>query len=356
MGNVITVLVTGGGAPGIAGTIYAVRNNPDGIDFRIITTDIKDDVVGRYLADKFYKVPPPENEEFIPRLKEIARKEKVKVIIPQTTREIAKLSRNIGEFANLGIIVIVSPSESIRIANDKFLLLEKAKQIGVPCPTYYLTDSKDSLIKAVKLLGYPERKVVIKPRVSNGMRGLRILTKEPWDVQRFLNMKPEGIQINLDALIDILSRGSWPELLVTEYLPGPEYTIDVFRGKHGSVVIPRLRGAIRSGITFDATIDFRPDLIDYSKKLAESLNLLYCFGFQFKFSAENIPKLLESNPRVQGTMVVDVFTGFNVIYYSIVEALGKPVKVDDFNLKNKIKFKRYWGGIGIDGSRTIGKI
>jgi len=314
MGNVITVLVTGGGAPGIAGTIYAMRNNPDGIDFRIITTDIKDDVVGRYLADKFYKVPPPENEEFIPKLKEIARKEKVKVIIPQTTREIAKLSRNIGEFASLGIIVLVSSSESIRISNDKFLLLEKAKQIGVPYPAFYLSDSKDSLIKAVKLLGY------------------------------------------LDTLLDILSRGNWPELLVTEYLPGPEYTIDVFRGKHGSVIIPRLRGAIRSGITFDATVDLRSDLVDYSKKLAESLNLVYCFGFQFKLSAENIPKLLESNPRVQGTMVVDVFTGFNVIYYSVMEALGKPVKVDDFDLKSEIRFKRYWGGIGIDGSRIIGKI
>jgi len=226
----------------------------------------------------------------------------------------------------------------------------------VPYPAFYLSDSKDSLIKAVKLLGYPERKVVVKPRVSNGMRGLRILTKEPWDVQRFLNMKPEGVQISLDALIDILSIGNWPELLVTEYLPGPEYTIDVFRGKHGSVVIPRLREAIRSGITFDATVDLRSDLIDYSKKLAESLNLLYCFGFQFKLSAENIPKLLESNPRVQGTMVIDVFTGFNVIYYSVREALGKPVMVDDFDLKSEIKFKRYWGGIGIDGSRIIGKI
>jgi carbamoyl-phosphate synthase large subunit len=356
MGDLITVMVTGGGAPGIAGTIYALRNNPDGNDFRIITTDIKDDVVGGYLADEFYKISPPENEEYSPRLTEIALKEKVKAIIPQTTREVAELSRNIEKFAKLGIIVIASPSESIRIANDKFLLLEKAKHIGVPYPAYYLSDSKDSLLKAVESLGYPERKVVVKPRVSNGMRGLRILTKEAWDVQRFLNMKPEGVQISLETLMDILSRGSWPELLVTEYLPGPEYTIDIFRGKKGSVVIPRLRAAIRSGITFEATVDLRSDLLDYSKKLAEGLNLVYCFGFQFKLSADNIPKLLESNPRVQGTMVVGAYTGFNMIYYSVREALGRLVEVDNFKLKNEIKFKRYWGGIGIDGSRTVGKI
>lgn len=356
MGSVITVIITGGGAPGIVGTIYALRNNPDGVNFKIITTDINDDVVGKYLTDRFYKVPPPESEEYIPILQKIARREEVKVIIPQTTREIIVLSKNMEKFASLGVTITVSLPESIRIANDKFLLLEKAKEIGVPYPTYYLTNSEASLIKAVDSLGYPEKKVVVKPRTSNGMRGLRILTEEVWDVQRFLSEKPEGVEITLDILLGVLRHGRWPELLVTEHVPGSEYTIDAFRGKYGSVAIPRLREKIRSGITFDAKIDLRADLIEYSIKLAEALNLEYCFGFQFKLSKEGIPKLLESNPRVQGTMIISVFAGFSLIYYSVAEALGKPVKVSNLNLKDGLKFKRYWGGIGINEDGFIGKI
>lgn len=356
MGSVITAIITGGGAPGIVGTIYALRNNPDGVSFEITTTDINDDVVGKYLADRFYKVPPPESEEYIPILQKIARREEVKVIIPQTTREIIVLSKNMEEFANLGVTITVSFPESIRIANDKFLLLEKAKEIGVPYPSYYLTNSEASLIEAVKLLGYPEKKIVIKPKISSGMRGLRILSEEPWNVRRFLSEKPEGVEISLNILLDILHRGNWPELLVTEYLPGSEYTTDVFRGKYGIVVIPRLREKIRSGITFDAKVDLRVDLIEYSMKLAEALNLMYCFGFQFKLSKENIPKLLESNPRVQGTMVTSVFAGFNLIYYSVMEALGKSVKIDNFNLKNGLKFKRYWGGVATNKDGFIEKI
>ena len=54
MGDMIPVIVTGGGAPGISGTVYALRNNPDGMEFKIISTDIRDDVPGQYLSDSFY--------------------------------------------------------------------------------------------------------------------------------------------------------------------------------------------------------------------------------------------------------------------------------------------------------------
>ncbi len=67
----ITVLVTGGGAPGIAGTLYALRNNPDDIPVRVIACDMRDEVIGKYLADKFYVVPPGKEPSFADALLEI---------------------------------------------------------------------------------------------------------------------------------------------------------------------------------------------------------------------------------------------------------------------------------------------
>lgn len=49
------VLITGAGAPGIAGTVFALRENPDGKAFRIISTDINENAVGKYLTDNFYQ-------------------------------------------------------------------------------------------------------------------------------------------------------------------------------------------------------------------------------------------------------------------------------------------------------------
>ena len=86
MSNKVPIFITGAGAPGIAGTIFSIKNNPDNIDFKIVTTDFKDTNVGKYLSESFYKVPSPENEDYIPVLKRIINKEKVRVILPQTTR------------------------------------------------------------------------------------------------------------------------------------------------------------------------------------------------------------------------------------------------------------------------------
>jgi carbamoyl-phosphate synthase large subunit len=355
MDNKITVIVTGGGAPGAAGTIFALRNNPDNAQFRIITTDINDGVVGKYLADGFYKLPPPENENYIPSLQSLVRRENARAIIPQTTREIEVLSANADKFADYGVAVVVSSASSIAVANDKYLLLEKAQQIAVPCPRYYLADSADSLAHVAIMLGYPEKKIVVKPRVSNGMRGLRILTEQTCDVRKFLSEKPDGTEITLDDLLEILRKGDWPELLVTEYLPGNEYTVDVFRGKNGIVVIPRLREKIRSGITFDAKVELRGDIAEYSRKLAEALDLKYAFGFQFKLSGDETPMLLECNPRIQGTMVTSVFAGFNLIYYSVLEAMGIPALCNP-NIEDGVEFKRYWGGIAINKNGLVEKI
>ena len=92
----------------------------------------------------------------------------------------------------------------------------------------------------------------------------------------------------------------------------------------------------------------RQDLIDYSLRLAERLELQYCFGFQFKLAEDGTPKILECNPRVQGTMVAGGFAGFNLIYYSIREAVGDPIKnFDPARLRDGLEFIRYWGGLGI---------
>lgn len=355
MGNLVTIIVTGAGAPGIVGTIYSLKNNSDNMKFKIISIDVKEDVVGKYLSDEFYVVPPAEDDTYVDIIKKIAEKTNAKVILPQTTKEVMVLSQNKEKFRAIGVNIVVSDYNNILIANDKFLLLEKSKEIGIPYPKYYLVNSKNSFLEAIEKLGFPHKKVVVKPRLSSGMRGFRIITSEKWNLNRFLNEKPEGIEIDLSSFIEIFHEAGWPEILVTEYLPGDEYSVDVFRDGKNVIIIPRLRKSIRSGITFEAHVKFREDLINFSQKLSESLNLDYCFGFQFKLSEEGIPKILECNPRVQGTMVVSTFAGFNMVYYAVKKALGLEVSLSHVNLK-EIKFKRYWGGIAIEDEKFIGRV
>jgi len=358
MERIIRILVTGAGSPGIVGTIYSLRNNSGGVKVNIITCDVQADAVGKYLSDNFYLVPPGENRQFINSILEISKKEKIDVILPQVTKELLPLAESKPLFESKGIKIAISSKNSIEIANDKWNVTIAAIESGVPVPISILAKNENEFIKAVRALGYPEKKVVVKPRMSNGLRGLRILSEETWNVERFLSQKPESIEISLQTLLDILHKGNWPELIVQEYLPGDEYTIDVFRGSNNVIAIPRIREKIRSGITFSAKIELRKDLELYAIDLAKRLDLKYAFGFQFKLSNNGIPKLLECNPRVQGTMVASTFAGVNIIWWSIKEALGEKIEFGETNrCNNGMRFLRYWGGIAVDSNnKKVGTI
>ncbi len=356
MGDVMSVVVTGAGAPGIAGTIYSLKNNPDDMEFRIISTDVKSDPVGRYMANEFYCVPPPEDEEYFSCIKEIAIKENARVIIPQTTREIMYLSQHLDEFREIGVSVIVSDYYSIIRANDKYLVIQECEKANVPYPDYFLIDNENDLLSALDKLGYPDKKVIVKPRLSSGLRGLRIINSDTLSMKEYLEEKPTGLNIDLECILKIFRNGPFPEMLVTEYLPGDEYSVDVFRNTNGTVAIPRNRKDIRSGISFDTEIELRDDIIKYSVKLAESLDLKYCFGFQFKLNEANVPMILESNPRIQGTMIASTYAGFNMIYYSVKEALGYSLEIPDIKICDNTHIKRYWGAIAIKDENYSEKI
>lgn len=352
--DALTVLVTGAGAPGIAGTVYALRQNPDGKPVRVIGADARPDVVGKYIMDEFSVVPRASERSFIPSLLTLARRHSVNVVLPQVTAELAPLAEARIQFEAAGIAVAVSTAESIRRANSKLEVIRAAKALGVPTPRFYTASDRAQLQTAAHALGYPDRPVVVKPLSSSGMRGFRVLTSRPWDMDRFLSERPDGVELRLDELLSILPDGRFPELLVTDYLSGNEYSVDVYRGARASVAIPRIRQEIRSGITFKSLIDRRSDLVDYSILLARSLDLRLAFGFQFKLDDDGTPKILECNPRVQGTMIASALAGFNLIYYAVLESMGievsNPMPGD---IKNGLRLIRYWGAVAYDGSDTV---
>ncbi len=343
------ILVTGAGAPGIRGTLYALRAGDPTVF--TIGVDLNERAVGRYLTDAFHRVPSPEDAGYLDRLQQICRDERIDLVIPQTTREIAVLSKHRNALDDTR--VMVSDAAAVEAANDKATVLRIFDALGLPAPAWRLAQTEADLIEAAEALGYPDVPVVVKPPVSNGMRGLRILREAAWDAHRFLAEKPSGIEVSLDDLLALLRRGdAWPDLLVTEYLPGPEYSVDAFIGERLDVAMPRCRDAIRSGISFETTLlPDRADLIEPTLKAARHLGLRYAFGFQFKEDAEGVPRVLECNPRVQGTMAASVFGGLNAVWLGVQECLG--ASPDARPTLRPATFRRYWGGLGIVDGEVI---
>lgn len=347
----LNVMVTGVGAPGTKGTVYSLKNNYDKRKIKLMGADIDGDAVGKYFMGSFYKVPKPSGKDFMDKIFEICKKEKIDFILPQVTNELETFSKNKKKFEKIGVKVAVSDYENLKIANNKFLITKIAKEIGIGVPKFKLVKSLEELEGVLPSFGYPEKPVVVKPPVSRGMRGLRIIDETGNRFNSWAEEKPTGIYITKNEFKSIFDK-NFPELMVSEYLPGNEYSVDVLADKGNPiVVIPRKRLQIRSGITFRGVTEKHQKIIEYSRLLTEKLKLSYAFGFQFKLDGNGEPKLLECNPRIQGTMVVATLSGANIIYSAIKILLGE--KIPKFDVRWDTKFLRYWGGVSIVNGEVL---
>jgi carbamoyl-phosphate synthase large subunit len=347
----INIMVTGAGAPGFQGTVYSLKENYDNREVTIIGTDIKDSVAGSYLSDIFFTIPAAKEKDiYLDRILDICNKCKIDVFVPQNTMELLTLSQNLDLFDSIGTKVLVSDYTSMVAANDKHHLFNVARSIGVPTSRFDVCSTFDKFVELVETFKTKNGMVVVKPPLSNGSRGVRIITEKRDRKHDFYNEKPTSLYTTKEELHDILGE-EFPELLVMEYLPGVEYTVDVFRTIDKFCAIPRKREVIRSGITFTASLEKNEDMIKYSRLLAEACNLTFCFGFQFKMNEKGEPVLLECNPRVQGTMVMSTFCGANIIYSSVKSLLGEGFP--DFKINWGTKLYRYWGALGVDGENVI---
>lgn len=339
----VTVLVTGAGAPGIAGTVYSLRNNPEGRKVRIIGVDCDPDAAGRLLCDEFYRVPRGElGDEFLAALEEICDMEEAHVLLPQVTAELVWLSdAGDPEQTPRGLYPTrVALSREAHLYSNKWNLQLAAKEHSIPRPaTTEPVKEWHDLTRAIERLGYPHKPVIVKPVEGSGGRGVRKVVEK---LPEFGGKR--GIEVTLGYLREEI--GDTPvRLIAQEYLPGDEYSVDMLAGPNGAPImtVPRRRIRIRDGITFDCEVEARTDIAKEARKLTQCLGLEYAHGFQFKCDADGVPKLLECNPRIQGTMVASTLAGANVIWGAVKLALGEEVQPP--TIKWGTRFQRYWGGV-----------
>jgi carbamoyl-phosphate synthase large subunit len=338
----IKVLITGAGAPGAPGIIKSLRLNRER-EIHIIGVDANlQESVGNGLVDSAYEIPLANSRDFIPQLLSICEAEKIDVIIPLVTNELFVFAQNKSIFEKAGIKILVSDYESLQVANNKFSLMVYCKKINVPAPDFKVVKTLEEFENALKDLGYPERKLCFKPPLSNGLRGFRILSDSTDRMHNLMNEKPNNVYISVSEFRQIaLESNYFPELLVMEYLPGEEYSIDALGdGQKCIQVIPRTREKIKMGISFVGSTCYDQELIHYSKAIIENLKLFGNIGFQFRRDRNNIPKIIESNPRVQGTIVLCTAAGYNMVYNAVKIALGEaPLESE---VKWGTKMVRFW--------------
>lgn len=336
--KMINVLMTGAGAPGAPGIIRCFKQDKN---INLIVCDANEHASGRYLNEIFELVPMANESNFIESILYLCEKYKIDVVFPLVTRELFLFAEHKEDFKNKGIEVLVSDLTSLNIANDKSALYLHLEKNDIPTPNFKVANTFSELQAAFNCLDFPNKPVCIKPSISNGSRGVRIIDNTINEYELLFNHKPNSLYMSYDKMCDILKEKSFPQLLVSEVLPGDEYTIDtVIHSGEAVAIIPRKRTKMNAGISVAGEFEEHKDIIDYCKQIISSLELTGNIGLQVKKAVDGAYKILEINPRIQGTSVAALGAGVNLPLMAVYKALDMPYKVPTINWN--IGFVRYY--------------
>jgi carbamoyl-phosphate synthase large subunit len=273
----------------------------------------------------------------------ICQKQAIQIILPLVTRELIPLALHKEAFEKAGILIPVSPVNSLEIANNKGKLYQFLQWRGMDLPDFRIVENPEQFKTAIENLGYPAKPVCFKPVVSNGSRGFRIINNSANELDLLLNQKPSSVYISLEEAVRILSSGQFPELLVSEYLPGDEYSVDCLVSKgEPLLVVPRLRKKMINGISVEGLFVKEETIITYCSRIIRELQLHGNIGIQVKANLEGKFLVLEINPRVQGTISAGLGAGINLPLLALKQELGLPIEAAELTVQWGTKFSRYW--------------
>jgi predicted ATP-grasp superfamily ATP-dependent carboligase len=258
---------------------------------------------GEYVYKNYIgNLPMVESEDFITRLNKVIDKYKIDFIFPAHDSVVLKLAEN---QSAIGCQVITSPVETCKICRSKKQTYETLKSV-VRVPRVYNSKKKD--------LKFP---LFLKPEVGQGSKG----------IFKALNAKDVEFYLEKDLT-----------LLLLEYLPGREFTVDCLTDRYGqlSVIAPRERLRVINGISVKSKPISDKRVIDIASKINQKLKFRGAWFFQLKESADNELVLMEVAPRIAGTMGLTRVRGINLALLSIFDRLNLDINIINNHYKIEI--------------------
>ena len=177
---------------------------------KIVATDISVTAPAIYMADKYYIVPRIDDDNYIPTILDICKKEEIQAVTTLIDPEIMILAEHRKEFEEIGVEVLAPYKETAELCFDKFRMFQYLKEKNIRTVlTYGDIESFEEGI-AKKEIDFP---VFVKPRRGSGSVGARKITSmehlkeamiqdQSLIIQEFMG---DALDIDADIYVDTIS-------------------------------------------------------------------------------------------------------------------------------------------------------
>lgn len=350
--NELTVLLSAVGSPTAPGLLKWLRANGER-KIRIIGMDMADEPSCRYLVDVFHRVPAADDPNYCDLVLDICKEDKVDIYFPNISAEVSAVSSRKMEFENIGTIVSIADQKAVEISNNKLRTYKFLKSKGILVPDFYEVRSIKDFMDGCRVLGYPQKAVCIKLTCNSGSRGVRIIDAKKNRYQIFAHEKPNSFFTSYEDMLSILREADkMDEMMLVEYMPGNEYTVDLL-ADHGKVLYMVGRENVQSmmSIAQESIVTRIDSAYETSRRVVEELGLDGNIGFDFMKNEQGVPMLMDINPRITATVSVIAAAGVNLPYLRIKQLLGEPLPNCEIDYGTRLK--RRYGEIYTDSQNRL---
>jgi len=294
----ISVLIPGAAGATAIGAIKSLRQ----VNFkgRIVSFDGEPLSAGFLMSDANYVVPTINQPAAFDLVVPILVSEAIQVILPTSAVASAVFAKSADLLSSLGIVFAGSESNVTDLCDDKLRFWHFVRNnFPVPALIEIQNGQPDT---------YP---CFIKPRFGSGSYG-------------------SGLCIDDIAWRYFSSQGE--DLVVQEYLPGQEYSVDVLCSLEGIplVAVPRERISSIGGVSVRSRVVKDRVIQDLCIRMASHLGIKGPCCMQLKRDAQGALKFTEVNPRLGGGSIVASLAGVNLPSLLIAMAAGEPISIGPF--------------------------
>lgn len=240
------------------------------------------------------RIPDCSEDRFLSAVQRLVSRDQIEYVFPAHDDVQLALLRAGSE---LGCVVVSSPLETIEVTRFKsrtYDIMEDS--VRVPARLTRATVTKDS---------YP---VFIKPDRGQGSQNAH-LCRTPGQ---------------LDVALQLADN-----MLICEYLPGREVTVDCFSDRARGLLFAdaRLRTRTRAGISVRSEPTEVPDARDIADKISSKLRLFGAWFFQLKERTTGEWVLLEIGARIPGGATYQRLRGVNLPLLSLFEHQRRSLEI-----------------------------
>ncbi len=311
------VLVTSIGSTPSIGVVKFIRATKREIE--IVGTDINFNcrIAGASLVDSFFKVPLNTDPAYLGEMLKIIKKENIQILVPIHDYEIEVLSQETEKIQALGCTIITSSFQTIRSVNDKYAFAQLLKKENILTPVTYSVGQWQSMT-------FNEAEIwIMKPLRGVSSKGI---------------YKGDTNEINF-----LLEKAGIDDstYMIQQYVPGEEYTVDVFvKNKKSYCIVPRVREEIREGICYKCYTIPNEKFYDAVNHVINLYDFYGPINIQFIESADHKLYCIECNPRFGGSSVTTLYAGINLFQFILDDIENKQLTF--INNYKSIYMTRYW--------------